>query len=255
MALPRPSGIVTLLSDFGVADPYVGLMHGMVLRAHARAAVVDLCHGVPPQDLQVAALFWRSALQRFPLGSVHAAIVDPGVGTGRRILCALAADCYWLAPDNGLLPAALLGQEVELRQVDTERIGLAAESRTFHGRDLFAPLCGMLAGGRYGFQALGPRCTDPVPGADPLAGPGRVLHVDRFGNLLTNLPGALLAGAAVGIGGHRIAAVATYAVAPPGGLLALVNSYGLIEVAQNGGSAAATLGLGPGAAVRIEPPG
>lgn len=255
MTLPRPSGIVTLLTDFGVADPYVGLMHGMVLRAHARAVVVDLCHGVPPQDLTVGALFWRSAQARFPIGTVHTAVVDPGVGTARRLLAAVAGDCYWLAPDNGLLPMALAGVEVqELRQIDLGRLALVPHSRTFHGRDLFAPLAGMLAGGRYGFQALGPRCADPVPAADPHAGRHVVVHQDHFGNLLTNVPAAAVAGCrCVRVGDRSIEVVGSYADVPVGAVLALVNSYDLLEIAVNQGHAAQVLGVGRGAEVAIEP--
>lgn len=254
MSLPRPSGIVTLLSDFGRRDPYVGIMHGMVLRAFARSEVVDLCHEVPPQDVALGSLFWRAAVGRFPMGTVHCAVVDPGVGTERGILCAFAAECYWLAPDNGLLPAALAGVEVtELRTVDLERVALRPTSRTFHGRDLFAPLCGMLAGGRFGFQALGKRCGEPVRIADPMAGPGRVLHVDHFGNLITNLAAdAVGAARAVRIGDHRVPLRATYADHTPGELLALINSYDLLEIAVSHGNAALRLGLGVGTGVVLE---
>lgn len=255
MTLPRPSGIATLLTDFGRQDPYVGLMHGMLLRAHARAVVVDLCHGVPPQDLAVGALFWRSALGRFPIGTVHTAVVDPGVGTARRILAAVAGDCYWLAPDNGLLPWALANVELqELRQVDLGRLAMVPQSRTFHGRDLFAPLAGMLAGGRYGFQALGPRCVDPVLAADPYAGRHVVVHQDHFGNLLTNVPAAAVAGCRrVRLGDLGIDVVGSYAEVPVGAVLALVDSYDLLEIAVNQGSAAQVLGVGRGAVVTVEP--
>jgi S-adenosylmethionine hydrolase len=251
MELVRPSGVVALCTDFGTADPYVGLMKGMVLRSHPRAILVDLCHDVPPQDVAFGAFVLAAARGRFPGGTVHVAVVDPGVGTARAALAVHAHSCYWLGPDNGVLSPALEAEDAEVRILDLGHLPLGTLSRTFHGRDLFAPVAGWLASGRYGFQALGPRADDPIILPDLRQGPPRVIHVDRFGNLLTNVappPGL----AALRIQGRRAPLHATYAEAAEGSLLCVVNSYDLLEVAVCRGNAAETLGVSRGATVDIE---
>lgn len=250
---PRPSGIVTLLTDFGHRDPYVGVMKGAVLRANPKAVLVDLGHEVPPQDVTAGAFWWAAAIERFPIGSVHVGVVDPGVGTARRILAALACDCIWLAPDNGLLAAVLAAdQAAEVRAVDVEHLQLRPVSRTFHGRDVFAPVAGWLAGGRYGFASLGPRVDDAAPGELPFAGPPQVVHVDGYGNAITNVPAAALAGvAAIEVGGQTLPVRGAYGDVAPGEPLALVGSYGLLEIAVNGGNAAERLGLRRGTRIGL----
>ena len=141
---PRPSGLVTLTTDFGVADPYAGVMKGAVARASAKPQVVDLSHDVPPQDIAAGAFVLWSAIGRFPAGSVHCGVVDPGVGSDRRILAACARGDYWLVPDNGLLGAVLTSDTAaEVRAVDLERLGVQREAVTFDGRDVFAPVAAM----------------------------------------------------------------------------------------------------------------
>ncbi|HZN37979.1 MAG TPA: SAM-dependent chlorinase/fluorinase [Planctomycetota bacterium] len=250
--LPRPSGLVTLLTDFGPRDPYVGLMKGAVLRANQKATIIDFGHEVPPQDVMAGAFWLAAAIDQFPAGTVHVAVVDPGVGTSRRLLAMAAHECYWLAPDNGLLghvfardPAA------EVRAIDLSHLALQPRSRTFHGRDVLAPIAGWLTSGRYGFSSLGPRVTD-LAGASPFDGPPRVVHVDAFGNLVTNVAASALADVShVRVGGHTVPLLATYAEAAPGELLALVGSFDRLEVAQNGGNAARTLGLSRGAPIEL----
>lgn len=245
--LPRPHGLVTLTTDFGVHDPYVGILKGALLRAAAKVQAVDVTHAVPPQDVEGGAFVAHTLIGRFPTGTVHVVVVDPGVGTARRLLCVAAHDAYWLAPDNGVLAAVLAGEAaIDVRAVDTEALGLVPESRTFHGRDLLAPVAAWLATGRYGFAALGPRVHDPVTGRDPLAGPARVVHVDHYGNLVTNLRAAPHG---VRIAGRDVPPHGTYGEAAPGELLACVGSFGLVEVAANGGSAARLLEVGRGASV------
>ena len=252
MHLPRPSGLVTLLTDFGAADPYVGLVKGMVKRAYGRAEVIDLCHGVPPQEVAMAAFVLGAAVDHFPAGTVHVAVVDPGVGTGRRVLAACVEECYWLGPDNGVLSAVLdADPEVcEVRAVDLEQLRIEPSSATFHGRDVFAPVAGRLAGGRFGFRALGNRIDDPVRIPAITDGAPRVVMVDHFGNLVTNLAGGC---SEVRIAGQTAAVHVTYGAAAKGALIAVTNSYGLIEVAEVGGSAAARLGVGVG--TPVEPGG
>jgi S-adenosylmethionine hydrolase len=253
--LPRPSGIVCLLTDYGTADPYVGIVRGMVLRHNPKATLVDLGHEVPPQDVPAGAFWLHGAVGRFPAGTVFVAVVDPGVGTSRRVLAAAAHECFWLAPDNGLLSHVLdADPAAEVRAVDLDHLNLLQVSRTFHGRDVFAPVAGWLSGGRYGFSALGARIADPQRLPPLLAGPARVVHVDAFGNLITNVPGPALAGATHAVlGGCEVPFGGTYAEAPAGALLALVGSYGLLEIAVNCGSAAQKLGLGRGAPVELRP--
>ncbi|MEZ5965331.1 MAG: SAM-dependent chlorinase/fluorinase [Planctomycetota bacterium] len=253
MQLPRPSGIVTLLSDFGLADPWVGIMKGVVKRHNPAADVLDYCHGVPAHDVRVGAFFLAAVVDRFPPGTVHVAVVDPGVGTARRALVACAAGCFWVAPDNGLLESILRRDDVEVRAVDIDKLDLRPASRTFHGRDVFAPLGGMLSSGRFGFRALGDRVADPCRlDGDPFAPEASpcVIAVDRFGNLITNVGLARVQSegwAAVRVRDHVVPLVATYAEAAPGEALALINSYDLLEVAINRGSAAERLRVSVGA--------
>ncbi|MDO8348588.1 MAG: SAM-dependent chlorinase/fluorinase [Planctomycetota bacterium] len=253
--LPRPSGIVTLLTDFGTADPYVAVMKGMVLRQNPKAVLIDLGHEVLPQDVTDGAFWLAAAIDRFPAGTVHVAVVDPGVGTDRRLLAAAAHEAYWLAPDNGLLGHVLARDPAaDVRAIDLDHLNLRPASRTFHGRDVFAPVAGWLSGGRYSFTALGARATGLAMAADAMAGAPRVVHVDGFGNLITNVPAAALTGiSTVRIAGAEIAVHGAYADVPEGALLALVGSYGLLEIAANRGSAAKTLGAGRGAPVELRP--
>ena len=251
--LPRPSGIVTLLTDFGTRDPYVGVMKGALLQANPKITIVDFGHEVPAQDVTAGAFWLAAAIGRFPPGSVHVVVVDPGVGTNRRLLAAAAHENYWFAPDNGLLTHVLAQDPTaEVRAIDLEHLNLRPASRTFHGRDVLAPIAGWLSGGRYGFSALGPRVTDAVVGEAIFGGPPRVVYVDGYGNLVTNVPAAALASVrAVRLAGRRVPLHGTYADVPAGELLALVGSFGLLEVAENGGSAARTLGLARGAPIEL----
>lgn len=254
-------GVVSLTTDFGLADPYVGIMHGVL---HSRApgiTVVDLCHGVEPQDVNAAAYFLDHAWGYFPEGSVHVAVVDPGVGSDRRILVARFRGHSFLAPDNGLL-GGVLGEGAEVHALDVDRFGLPARSRTFHGRDVFAPTAAALWGGVSPAEC-GPRVEDwgrgeLAPGPETTAPGrvvGRVLLVDRFGNLLTNVtPADLDSGGgetpwAVEIGGLGYPIRGTYGEAKPGEVVALVNSYGGFELARRDGSAADLLGVGVGTEV------
>lgn len=251
--LPRPSGIVTLLTDFGLDDPYVGVMKGALLRAASKVQIVDVGHDVPPQDLATAAFFVQALVGRFPAGTVHATVVDPGVGTDRRLLAVAAHDCYWLAPDNGVLSPLLVGEAaLDVRAIDVEHLGVKPESHTFHGRDIVGPVAAWLASGRYGFSALGPRVHDPLLRATSPA--PHVVHVDRYGNLISNLSAAAFVSLrGVRVGGRTIGKHTTYADVAVGDLLAYVGSYGCVEIAQRDGHAARTLEVGRGAPVEPWP--
>ena len=249
MESPRPNGLVTLLTDFGTDDPYVGIVKGMIKRAFGRAEIVDLTHAVPPHDVAVGAFYLNAVIGRFPAGTVHLAVVDPGVGTERRCLAVSSLECYWVGPDNGILGSAL-DEGAEVRVVDFESQGLVPDSATFHGRDLFGPCAGRLAGGRYGFRALGPRIDDPVRTPALTTGQPRIVLVDRFGNLVTNVvPSAEVE--ALEIGGRSVPVRQAYGAANSGDVVAVANSYDLLEVAVVCGDASRTLGVGVGEPVVV----
>jgi S-adenosylmethionine hydrolase len=255
--------IITLLTDFGTADPFVGVMKGVILGIAPHVRLVDLTHEVPPQAVAVAAFFLETAWREFPPGTIHLVVVDPGVGSGRRALAAEGPRGCFVAPDNGVLtPLFEVGEATELHAVARAEFFRQPVSRTFHGRDIFAPVAGHLANG-VSLAALGPPVTDPVRLALPRPTPlpeggmaGQVLHVDRFGNLITNLPERLFAAGAgvpvVTVGGRRIEGLAdSYAAVPAGRPGAVVGSAGTLEIFLPGASAAAALGVQSGAAVTV----
>jgi len=251
------SGVVTLLSDFGLADPYVRMMKGAMLRQAPELRLVDLTHAVPAQDHELAGFFVFHSFRFFPHGSVHLCVVDPGVDSARAALAVRAAGHYFVAPDNGLLSRVLdADSKHEARAIDVERVGLGTPSRTFHGRDVFAPAAASLASGRTRFEELGPLhaplCSKPAPAA--AKGEGHVLFVDRFGNLVSDLPASALEAPvgdlAIEIAGRRLRVVGTYAEAEVGECVGLVSSFGTLEVAMREGNAAQALGVGRGATLR-----
>jgi len=187
---------IALLTDFGHGDPYLGIMRGVILSINPQAQVVDLCHEVLPQNVFQAAFLLRAAYPYFPTGTIFVAVVDPGVGSARRILC-LDTQCHlFLAPDNGLL--SLIAAPGRWRHVTSRRYFLNPVSHTFHGRDIFAPVAAHLSLGLDPGE-LGPVVADPVqlPAhipqrfGDELR--ARVVHIDHFGNLITNVTAADLA--------------------------------------------------------------
>ena len=232
--LPRPSGIITLLSDFGLDDPYVGIVKGVILGINPAARLVDLTHTVPPQDVLRGALALEAAYRFFPRGTVHLAVVDPGVGGARRPVALLADGHYFVGPDNGLLGFLLESPGVIAVTLTNPAYHRAPPSRTFHARDVFAPVAAYCSLGatlrRFGLAARGlVRLPWPRPRRGGGHALGQVLLADRFGNLLTNLGEADLpaapAACAVEIGGVRIDGVAaTYGERPVGALGAVVDS-------------------------------
>jgi len=257
------TAIVTLLTDFGMRDAYVGIMKGVILGIAPQARLVDLTHEVPAQDVTAGALLLRSAIEFFPPGTIHVAVVDPGVGSERRPLLVVTERGVLVGPDNGLLhPAAVACGLRELRVLDRAERFRRPVSRTFHGRDVFAPVAAHLACGTPPAE-LGSPATGmvelplPAPRRDGGVVHGEVIYVDRFGNLVTNIPAAELASFpaqnlsvnVAGVSGIPIAS--SYAAAPEGALLAITGSWGLIEVAVRNGSAAQRLGAGRGAAVSL----
>lgn len=258
----RPNGIVTLTTDFGLSDAYVAAMKGVILTLAPEARIVDVTHLVPPQQVQVGALILAAAAPWFPAGTVHLAVVDPGVGTRRRPVALFANGQAFVGPDNGLLTLAA-GPRAPGRLLGDRTLTLPHLSSTFHGRDLFAPVAAMLAGG-LAPERLGP----PARGLKPLDLPrprkvrggweGQVVAVDGFGNAITNLDEALLARAfgkrpvTVTAEGRPIRGISrTYGDHAPGTLVAVIGSAGFLEIAVVNGSAEKGFGLKAGAKVRV----
>ena len=255
----KPSGIVTLLTDFGTSDPFVGVMKGVILARCPSAAIVDLTHAIEPQRVSDAAFWWGQAYRYFPEGSVHVAVVDPGVGSERRALVMRADEQLFVGPDNGIFEGVLRrAATAEAREISLDHVGLPEPSRTFHGRDVFAPVAGLLACGQIAFAQLGPNAAELVTGVLPEpvlasgAARGEVVVIDRFGNLITNLEGPFPSGARVSVAERMLPLLGTYADAEPGTLLAVVGSFGQLEIAERNGSAARTLAAQRGTLVRVD---
>src|SRR3989454_886708 len=243
--------IITLLTDFGTADSYVGEVKGTLLSRVHGAALFDITHQVPPGDLRAGQYILARAWHRFPQGTVHLVVVDPGVGTTRRALAAGAAGHFFVAPDNGLLSCL---------PSDAHFVSLPippGAAPTFHARDVFAPAAAQIAIGTA-LTHVGRLITDPyrsllpTPRVDGLTVVGEVIYVDRFGSLISNLPGEQVApGVRIRVAGTDVGSLRrTYGDVEPGQLLAYVGSDGSVEVAVRGGSAARLLGVGVGTEVR-----
>jgi len=257
------SGLVTLLTDFGPGSIYVGQMHATLLRVAPSVRVVDLAHDCPAGGITAAAYMLQRSYGRLPRHTTHVAVVDAGVGSARAILAGEADGHFFLAPDNGLL-GGLLGaaEDVVVRRVENEALMNERVSRTFHGRDIFAPVAAHIArGGKL--SEVGPECEwEPArPGAETNAGAvdGCVLIVDHFGNLISDIPSALLdtvgarADLRVRLGDMHIDSLRdAFEDVPRGVALTYVGSGGHLEIAVNAGRASDLLGLGVGAPVRVE---
>jgi S-adenosyl-L-methionine hydrolase (adenosine-forming) len=245
---------ITLLTDFGTTDSYVAEIKGVLLSAAPDAVLVDVTHQVPPGDVRAGAYLLGRAWHRFPPGTTHLAVVDPGVGTGRAALALRAHGHWFVGPDNGLFTPVIRDTEVEIIELRISR----GASPTFHGRDLFAPAAAMLACGTP-LQSLGRqfagtphRLVYAEPHYEGKSVLGEIVYVDRFGTLVTNLntdlvpPYATMEVEGLDLGPLR----RTFGDVPTGGLLAYVGSDGAVEVAVRDGSAARRLGLGVGGRVR-----
>jgi S-adenosylmethionine hydrolase len=262
--MARP--IVALLSDFGTRDHYAGVMKGVVLGLAPDAAVVDISHDLPAHDIRAAALELAASYKYFPAGTIFLVVIDPGVGTQRRGLVAEAGDWKFVAPDNGVLTAVF--QETPPKRVvelTERRYARPTVSRTFEGRDRFAPAAGWLAKGGLQLAAFGRTVTDfqildlPKVSLDEGVLRGVVVRIDRFGNVVTNLDRRSCERVTNGssavhltVGGHSIARiVSTYSEVAPGELGALFGSTDHLEVAAQAASAAERLGVTTGAPVEL----
>ena len=259
--------IITLTTDYGTNDHLVGTLKGVILKINPEATIVDITHNVVPFDLLDGALAIGAAYAYFPPRTIHVLVVDPGVGTERRPLLVTVDNQYFVAPDNGVLSVVYeKAANIVVRQATAEHYFLQPVSKTFHGRDIFAPLAAWLSK-TWQTAGMGEEIQDykkfalPRPkGTDGLV-KGIVMRVDAFGNLMTNfkpedLPeGALESGhVKFLLGGQTVSRlVPTFAAGNSGEAIAYVGSSGYIEVAINKGNAARTLALGRGAPVTLEP--
>jgi S-adenosyl-L-methionine hydrolase (adenosine-forming) len=259
-----PSGLVTITTDFGHQGPFVGVMKGRIYSRFAAARIVDITHEIVVHWPAEAGFWLLRAFAYFPTGTVHIAVVDPGVGTSRDIIAVSVQGHVLLAPDNGLLAPIMLrhphASVVRLSIARLAAFGVARASATFHGRDIFAPIAAELAAGRCLPSELGDATTSWVPSwvDEPVVEPkkvrGVVITLDHFGNLITNIDSNLLAGMrdpSVLAGGHEFRLLRTYGDVTPGDYLALINSFDVLEIARAEQSAAEGLGLGRGAPVTV----
>jgi S-adenosyl-L-methionine hydrolase (adenosine-forming) len=260
--MARPT--IALLTDFGTRDHYAGAMKGVILGLCPDATLVDITHDIAPHDVLSGALELAAVYKYFPQGTIFVVVVDPGVGSARRGMAAETAGYRFVAPDNGVLTLVLReAPPKKIVELTERRYARATVSRTFEGRDRFAPAAAWLAKG-VELTALGRsmpawhQLDVPQPAVSDTEIAGEILRVDRFGNLVTNIDRALFdrfaATGAIDItaGTHKVGkVVATYAEAEPGAVCALFGSSDHLEIAVNGGNAAAALALTRGARVKI----
>ncbi len=258
--------IITLTTDFGLTDGYVGTMKGVILSIGPTAIIVDISHDIAPQDVREAAYVLYAAYPYFPQGTIHVVVVDPGVGSERRAIALRTPQATFVAPDNGVLSYVVARERVEeIAHLTNPRYHLSPVSRTFHGRDIFAPVAAHLARG-IPLAELGEPLTEIItfslprpqfrPDRDIV---GQVIHVDRFGNLITSIMSkdlvdhSLPGESVVQIKGQSIRGIVnTYAEVTSGKLLALIGSEGHLEISVSGGSASQTLEAKVGDKVLLE---
>lgn len=253
--MTRP--LVTLTTDFGQRDPYVAAMKGVVLSGAPSALVVDLTHEIPPGDLFEASLFIAGSVSYFPEGTVHVVVIDPGVGTDRRAAVFRIGGHTIVAPDNGLITFLLETSRLEWAREITNPAWMRDEvSRTFHGRDIFAPTAAAIASGRD-VEECGPLFEDvvtievpPLVQMDDGIHMGEVIHIDRFGNIITNFRSGYVGRASrvamADSSDSSFGIVATYVEIAPGAAAGLVGSGGYLEIAMNGEPASERLSVAQG---------
>jgi S-adenosylmethionine hydrolase len=258
------SGLITLTTDFGQADHFVGAMKGVIFSIAPRVRIVDITHEISPYEINEASFVIGQAWRYFPKGTIHVVVVDPGVGGARRPILAVAGGHYFIAPDNGVLTMIYDAVPTKIRAISNAKLMGKQVSRTFHGRDVFAPAAAHLALGvppaRFGKPIED--CTRSVVSKPAQVSrhvwAGSILKVDRFGNLITNLhiddfPGVKTRPIELRIGLERVHRLAlTYAETQIGEVFVIVGSSGYLEVAANQASAAKALGCGAGASVELE---
>jgi len=256
--------IVTLTTDFGGGSPYVAQMKGVILSINPDAVLADITHDIPPQNVRQGALVLEEVTHRFPQGTIHVAVVDPGVGTERKIVCAQIAGHYYVAPDNGLLSSvALMESPTQIVSLTNHDYWLPEISRTFHGRDIMAPVAAHLSLGtpmeQFGQPINELTMLDwPQPKTEANRITGEVIAIDSFGNLISNITtepltavddSSSVAVTCAGETTHGI--VETYAQRPSESLVALIGSAGKLEVAVVAGNAAQKLSAKVGDTITV----
>jgi len=253
--------VVTLTTDFGTKDWFVGSMKGVMTSINPDARLVDLNHEVPPGDIHAGALSLLASARYFPAGTVHLVVVDPGVGGQRRPIAVRFEDMIFVGPDNGVLSWAAPG-DLETRLIENKDWMLHPVSSTFHGRDLFAPTAAYLAGG-LPFEDVGRRVNNPVQLPWPeveVSGrqlEGEVLHIDRFGNAITNIPVELLdelperSSPRISCASREVVIGSHYGAVSPGSTICITASHGFLELATNQGNFVKETDLRRGDPVRL----
>ncbi len=252
--------VITLTTDFGTRDGFVAQMKGVLLSINPRVRIVDVTHHIEPFSILEGALVLRSLSAYFPPQTIHLGVVDPGVGGKRRAVVLAAGEQFYVGPDNGLFSLVFRSHPLwKIREIRSKDYMLPDPHPTFHGRDLFAPTAAYLSAGKP-FESVGPEVNDPillpVPEVKRTAEglDGEVIYVDRFGNLTTNIETQMLDRpvARVQIGGVEIDGLSFfYDQVPEGSPLAVVNSFGYLEIGVNRGDAARYLGIGKGEKVLV----
>ncbi|MEW5720071.1 MAG: SAM-dependent chlorinase/fluorinase [Chloroflexota bacterium] len=272
--------IITLTTDFGTRDVFVGVMKGVILSINPQAIIIDITHDIAPQNIEQGAFLFANAVKYFPAPAIHVVVVDPGVGSARRPMALQLGETMFVAPDNGVLSLAIRDWRLEIRKaspisnlqsppravhLSNAKYFLPRVSATFHGRDIFAPVAAHLSLG-VPLDALGEpiddwvklsACANAARLGEEIV--GRVVHIDRFGNAITNIGEELLAGmdrarVIVRVGGRALRGIkATYASAAPGEAIALISSSWHVEIAVRDGSAAQTLGVQIGDEIVVSP--
>jgi len=255
------SGIITLLTDFGVSDYYTGAIKGVILAANPSANIVDITHEIPPQDIETAAFVLLSCYRDFSPGTIHVCVVDPGVGSARRPILISAGNWFFIGPDNGLF-SYVLDREKEFAafHLNEARYFRQPLSTTFHGRDIFTPVAAELSKGTTP-ESFGPRIYDPVrlPSLQPAVSKNgnfkaRIIHIDTFGNCVTNLERSLLNGAdikEISVKQRKIRTIAESYTEKNSGLLGIWGSAGFLELSVRNGSAAKMLKAKRGDIVKV----
>jgi S-adenosyl-L-methionine hydrolase (adenosine-forming) len=252
------NAVISLTTDFGLEDPYVGVMKGVILSVNPEATIVDLSHGIPSHDILAGALTVLSSCEYFPANTIHVTVVDPGVGSERRPILAITEKYAFLGPDNGVFAPVLRRMKpVGILHLTEERYFRSPVSQTFHGRDVFASVAAHLSLGTPP-ERFGRTIEDLIPLKWPLPRPidkqrisGEVLRVDKFGNLITNISAEDLAQSGISrssiiirIGNHAVTRMClSYAEASPGEPFGIIGSSGLLEISVNQASAARQLGV------------
>ena len=261
MAVSVASPIVTLTSDFGISDHYVGTMKGVILSRCPKATIIDITHELPAFSILAGAYAISQAAHFFPAGTVHMIVVDPGVGTERKAIVAEAGNQVFVAPDNGLLTLILdRDKNAVVREITNRSLWLESPSLTFHGRDVFSPVAASLAGGKAKPEDVGPVLARPEQFRDlsprevhPGVWEGIVLSTDHFGNLITNFLSSTSGKTFIlDVNRHKVNKFhKTFGEAPPGVLFVYHGSSGYLEIGMNQQSAAEALGVSPGDRVTL----